>query len=76
MPRLRELRVQLKMGPRPIIEDWKASEATWLAPLKGFKGLEVFELDLPLVAASEISKDIDLGECRIHTLPEEGWLPG
>lgn len=71
MPQLRELRVQLTMRARPVIEDWKASEATWLAPLKGFKGLEVFELDLPLAEASEISKDIDLGECRMHTLPEQ-----
>lgn len=72
MPRLRELRVRLTRRSRPVIEDWKLNEATWLAPLKGFKGLKVFELDLPFMEASEISKDIDLGECRIHALPE--WV--
>lgn len=47
MPRLRELRVQLAMHSRPHISFWRANEAVWLAPLKDFKELEVFELDMP-----------------------------
>ncbi|KAI9874140.1 MAG: hypothetical protein M1830_010144 [Pleopsidium flavum] len=72
MPRLRELRVQLDMQAPPPIPYWKVNEAAWLAPLKGFKGLQVFELDILLVEASQISKDIDVGECRIHALEEPG----
>lgn len=77
MPRLRELRVKLEMrdGRMLIFTDiryWRLNEAAWLAPLKSIKGLEVFDLELPLLPASKISKDIDVGECRIHALGE-GW---
>lgn len=74
LPLLCELRVKLewKGGRVPLSLYWKANEATLLAPLKGFKGLKVFELEMTLVDASEISNDIDVGECRIHALGQPG----
>lgn len=69
LPRLRELRVKLAWkGGRAPTSYWRLNEATLLAPLKGFKGLEVFELEMTLVVASDISNDVDVGECRIHAL--------
>lgn len=73
MPRLRKLHVQLQ-NERCLHESiWMANEAVWLAPLKGFKGLEVFELEILFVRASEISRNIDVGECHIYALREDGY---
>lgn len=73
MRRLRKLHVQLQNERCWLESSWRANEAAWLAPLKGIKGLEVFELEILFVRASEISKNIDVGECRIHALGEDGY---
>ena len=66
MPKLRELRVKLSMNHVSNPEHMQFNEQVWLAPLKKFEGLKVFDLDLSNMRWSKISSDVDVGQCQIR----------
>ena len=69
MKGLRELRVKFirAIFPRSA-EFWMSKQARWLAPLKCFENLQVFEVYLPLRRTASLPEGVDIGCCQLYAV--------
>ncbi len=73
MTGLRDLRVKLSTPKFPeSAEFWTRDRGRWLAPLKRFENLQVFEVYLPLRRTVPLPKGVDVGCCQLYAVDAFG----
>ncbi len=73
MTGLRDLRVKFSAPKFPeSAEFWTRDQGRLLAPLKHFKGLQLFEVYLPLMRTMPLPKGVDVGCCQLFAVDASG----
>lgn len=73
MTGLRHLRVKLCTPKFPeSAKFWTRDQGRWLALLKRFENLHIFEVYLPLLRTAALPKGVDVGSCRLSAVDAYG----